>query len=164
MSFNTHLKNKLYIKGSFLPSASLYKRNINTLYSIHNIPQYLNFDLTATQMWRNKVADIATKHKDVTFAIADDDQMGQDFKDFGFDDSGEEINIGCFDKNNRKYPMEAMEEWDSDEIEEYLAKFSKGRISVFLHYQGWIPLRTVSILAWFSGCVRYNAPTTIHTK
>ena len=48
-------------------------------------------------------------------------------QEFGFDDSGEEMNIGIIDDKNRKYPMEPMEEFDSDDIRGFLKKYASGQ-------------------------------------
>ena len=86
---------------------------------------------SATQLWRKKVADIAKDYKDIKFAIADDDEyMASAMKDFGLDDTGEEFNIGCY-KDGKKYGMEPMEEYDGDEIREFLKKLQKGMITVY---------------------------------
>ena len=70
----------------------------------------------ATQLWRNKIAAIANDNRQLRFAIADEDKNNQLWKDFGFLESGEEINVGILEEKDRKYPMEPMEEFDSDEI------------------------------------------------
>lgn len=84
------------------------------------------FLFTATQLWRNKVAKIANNHKEVKFAIADEDEHSHLLAEFGLDDSGEEINIACYGPDGKKYPMEPMEEWEDDEVEEYITKMKKG--------------------------------------
>ena len=91
------------------------------------------FDIfSATQLWRGKVADIAKDYRGVlTFAVADEDKMSDVFKEFGFDDSSEEINIGIIDKNEKKYPMEPMEEFDSDLVREFLDRFVKGKLHIW---------------------------------
>lgn len=89
---------------------------------------------TATQLWRNKVAKIANNHKEVKFAIADEDEHSHLLAEFGLDDSGEEINIACYGPDGKKYPMEPMEEWEDDEVEEYITKMKKGRVSVCACY------------------------------
>jgi len=89
----------------------------------------------ATQLWRNKIAAIANKHPELTFAIADDVKMATDFSSFGFDDSGEEMNVGIYDDKNRKYAMEEMEEFDVDQIEEFLKKYNKGSLKPKLKSQ-----------------------------
>ena len=49
------------------------------------------------------------------------------FKEFGLDDSGEEMNIGILDSKEKKYPLEDFGSWDEDEIKEFLTKFNKGK-------------------------------------
>ena len=80
----------------------------------------------ATQLWRNKAAKIANNHKEVKFAIADEDEHSHLLAEFGLDDSGEEINIACYGPDGKKFPMEPMEEWDSEDIEEFITKMKKG--------------------------------------
>lgn len=86
-------------------------------------------------MWRQKVIDIAKDYPDVTFAIADEDDMSDLFKGFGFEESGEEINIGILGEKDAKYPMPPMEEFDSDEIREFVDNFKNGKSDSFLLVQ-----------------------------
>ena len=77
-------------------------------------------------MWRLKLAAIANQNKDLSFAIADEDDMGDLFKRFGFDESGEEINIGILADKDARYPMPPMDEFDADEIVEFLNNYKNG--------------------------------------
>ncbi|KAH3795949.1 probable protein disulfide-isomerase A4 [Dreissena polymorpha] len=82
----------------------------------------------ATQLWRHKVAAVAKDNRDVKFAIAnEEDYMTGLMKEMGLADSGEEFNIGCF-KDFRKYRMEPMDEFDADEINNFLKKLRKGKL------------------------------------
>jgi len=80
----------------------------------------------ATQAWRHKFAKIAKDHPTMTFAVADEEENSDLFREFGFDDSSEEINVGILGPKERKYPMEPMEEFESDEVEKFLRRFMKG--------------------------------------
>lgn len=82
----------------------------------------------ATQFWRQKVLEVANDHRDITFAIASEQDFENELKDFGLDDSGEEINVGCFDDKNRKYRMEPDEEFDEDSLREFVENFKKGKM------------------------------------
>ena len=62
----------------------------------------------------------------MTFAIVDEDDFPAKMRSFGFEDSGEEMNIGIVDDKGKTYPMEETEEFDSDDIREFISKFSKG--------------------------------------
>lgn len=77
------------------------------------------------------MAKIAKNYDNITFAIADEENYKSMIDDFGLGDSPEEINIGCFGIDGLKYPMEPMEEFDSEDIEEFLNKLQKGNELVF---------------------------------
>jgi len=95
-----------------------------------------NFDhREATQMWRKKIAAIAKKYPDITFAIADDDSNAKLMDEFGLGETGEDMNLGIIGKNGKKYGMDSMEEFDSDEIEEFLNKFKKGKLQAHIKSQ-----------------------------
>ncbi|XP_064647427.1 protein disulfide-isomerase A4-like isoform X2 [Lineus longissimus] len=96
-----------------------------------------SFDhIKATQLWRLKIAEIAKDFRDITFAVADEDGMSTMFRDFKFDDSGEDMNIGCFDEKEKKYPMAPMEDgFDSSEIRAFLKKFKDGELKPMIKSQ-----------------------------
>ena len=81
---------------------------------------------SATQAWRRKFAKIASAFPDRTFAIADEEENSDLLKEFSFDESSEEINIGIIDGKERKYAMKPMEEYEADEVVSFLNKFKKG--------------------------------------
>ena len=62
----------------------------------------------------------------MSFAVADDDENSDLFYQFGFDESSEEVNVGILGPDNLKYPMEPMDEFESDEVENFLKSFMKG--------------------------------------
>lgn len=75
---------------------------------------------------------MAKDFKDITFAIADEDEYHEHMKDLGLDDSGEEINIGCFDDKNRKYKMEPDDEFNEDSFKEFVEEFKAGKLFMSL--------------------------------
>jgi len=62
----------------------------------------------------------------MSFAVADEEENSDLFHEFGFDDSSEEVNVGILGLKDRKYPMDPMEEYESDEVERFLKTFMKG--------------------------------------
>lgn len=58
--------------------------------------------------------------------VADDDANKEIFNEFGFDDSGEEVNVGIISKDGRKFPMKPMEEFDVKEVLNFIIKFNQG--------------------------------------
>lgn len=87
---------------------------------------------SATQFWRKKVLEVANDHRDVTFAIADEQSFMEELKDFALDDSGEEVNVGCFDDKDKKYRMDPDEEFDEDSLRDFVENFKEGENSSFL--------------------------------
>ena len=82
---------------------------------------------------------MANDHRDITFAIANEQDFTEQLKELGLDDSGEEINVGCFDDKNRKYKMEPDEEFSEDTLGEFVENFKEGKILL-----QWYPLCAVS--------------------
>lgn len=108
-------------KTSGLPFESCFRCAINIL-----IRKPVFFS-SATQFWRKKVLEVANDHRDVTFAIADEQSFMEELKDFALDDSGEEVNVGCFDDKDKKYRMDPDEEFDEDSLREFVENFKEGK-------------------------------------
>lgn len=88
---------------------------------------FLYWNHSATQFWRHKIADIASKYPDITFAIADDEEHHNLLQQFGLEESGEELNIGLFGADGRKYAMEPMDEFSSDAVIDFLNSYRVGK-------------------------------------
>lgn len=82
----------------------------------------------ATQAWRKKFADVAKQFPSLTFAVADEDQNRDLVKEFGFDESSEEINVGLIDEKDKKYAMKPQEEYESDDVVSFLKDYLKGNL------------------------------------
>lgn len=80
----------------------------------------------ATQFWRQKVLNIANKHTDITFAIADESYHL--FEAMGFGETGEDVNVGCLKNKEVKYPMNMEDGFDEDTFSEFIAQFKKGKV------------------------------------
>ena len=81
---------------------------------------------SATQFWRQKVLEVAKDHRDVTFAIANEQNFPEELKALALDDSGEEINVGCFDESEKRYRMDPEEEFSEDSLREFVENFKEG--------------------------------------
>ncbi|XP_029641000.1 protein disulfide-isomerase A4 isoform X1 [Octopus sinensis] len=88
----------------------------------------------ATQIWRKKIAKIARNYKSITFAVANEDDHSNLMKDFGFEDSGEDMNIGIMTEEKR-YTMEPMDEFESSHIESFLDDFVSGNLKPHIKSQ-----------------------------
>ncbi|KAK2142671.1 hypothetical protein LSH36_924g00042 [Paralvinella palmiformis] len=84
----------------------------------------------ATQKIRLRAVNVAKDYKDdFTFIIADEKENSAYFRDFGFDDSSEDLNIGILSPQDRKYPMEPMEDgYDEELIREFLDNYKNGKL------------------------------------
>jgi len=82
----------------------------------------------ATQMVRSKVLDVAQGNLDMTFAIANEDDFGPELKRVGLEDSPEDINVVIYDEDEKRYPMEPSEEFDSDVLSEFVSEFKAGNV------------------------------------
>ena len=69
--------------------------------------------------------DFVKKGENVIFAVADEDQNKELVKKFNLHDSGEEVNIGCIGADKLFYPMEEFDEWDHDEISDFVKSVLK---------------------------------------
>lgn len=85
----------------------------------------------ATQFWRKKIATVANKYRDITFAVADEEENAQMLESAGLGDSGEELNVLLLGDGDEKFPMEPMEEYDIDDFKEFLDKYKKGKLKAF---------------------------------
>ncbi|XP_022309872.2 protein disulfide-isomerase A4-like [Crassostrea virginica] len=131
-----------FVRKRELPLVGQYKANNIKVYQKYRPLCFIFYTVDwsfdhreATQLWRNKAAKIANNHKEVKFAIADEDEHSHLLAEFGLDDSGEEINIACYGPDGKKFPMEPMEEWDSEDIEEFITKMKKGKLTPHLKSQ-----------------------------
>ena len=79
-----------------------------------------------TQYWRNKVVEVANDYPDFTFAIADEDEYSNRLKDFGLEDSGEDVNVALLDEKDRKYKMD--DEFNEDSLREFLDAYKNGEL------------------------------------
>ncbi|KAB7507028.1 Protein disulfide-isomerase A4, partial [Armadillidium nasatum] len=100
-------------------------------YDVNFTHQYVK----ATQIVRKKIVPVANKFKDLTFAISNEEEFEDELKNFGLDDSGEDINVGIFGEGNLRYRMEPEEDFESDDLEEFVSKFVKGKLKPHLKSQ-----------------------------
>ncbi|CAF1285814.1 unnamed protein product [Rotaria sordida] len=89
-----------------------------------------------TQYWRNKVLKVANNYKNKrTFAIADEEKLSSLLKEFGLEESGEDVNTVCYDLQGLKYRMEDNDEFTSETFEEFVNQLDKGKIKPYFKSQ-----------------------------
>ena len=70
------------------------------------------------------MVEVAHDYRDFTFAIADEEEYSNRLKDFGLDDSGEDVNVALLDEKDRKYKMD--DEFSEDSLREFLDAYKNG--------------------------------------
>ncbi|XP_033097687.1 protein disulfide-isomerase A4-like [Anneissia japonica] len=89
----------------------------------------------ATEIWRKKILEVAKDYKDLTFAIADEEEFKDQLKELELDDSGEEISIGIWGDNKKKYRMDPEEDFDEEELKEFIDAWKKGKVDPVIKSQ-----------------------------
>ncbi|XP_065053857.1 protein disulfide-isomerase A4-like [Rhopilema esculentum] len=93
----------------------------------------VNFDhdyASMTQYWRNKVVEVAHSYPDIQFAVADEESYAEKLKELGLAESGEDVNVGFFDKKGLKYAMD--DEFSEDDLKEFIDSCLKGDVKPIL--------------------------------
>ena len=85
----------------------------------------LFFNFPVTQYWRNKVVEVAHSYPDIQFAVADEESYAEKLKELGLAESGEDVNVGLFDKKGLKYAMD--DEFSEDSLQEFIDSCLKGK-------------------------------------
>ena len=91
-----------------------------------------------TQFWREKVSRVAKEFPDVLFAVADEESFEAKIKELGLSDSGEDVNVGLYDDQNRKYAL-VDEEFSEDSLTEFVESWKKGKLKPILKSQPAVP-------------------------
>ncbi|CAH1237887.1 PDIA4 [Branchiostoma lanceolatum] len=89
---------------------------------------------TATQFWRQKVLEVAKDHKNMTFVITNEVQQRGKLRELELDNSGEEVNVGIYDKSGKKYRMEP-DEFSEDVLRDFVEAFKSGELKPVIKSQ-----------------------------
>ena len=93
----------------------------------------------ATEIWRQKIIEVAKnkENQDVQFAIAAEDSFKDDLKLLQLDDSGEELNVGLWDADGKRYRMEPEEDFDSEVLQEFLDAWKNSKLCLYVLWMKW---------------------------
>ena len=78
------------------------------------------------------MVEVANDYRDFTFAIADEEDYSNRLKDFGLEDSGEDINVALLDEKDRKYNMD--DEFSEDSLRDFLDAYKNGKCLYYYYY------------------------------
>jgi len=91
-----------------------------------------------TQFWREKVLRVAREFPDITFAVANEESFEDKLKEFGLHESGEDVNVGLYDEQDRKFAL-IDEEFSEDSLTEFIETWKKGKLKPILKSQPVVP-------------------------
>ncbi len=115
-----------------------------------------------TQYWRNKILKVANTYKTkYTFAIADEEKQSALLKEFGLEESDEDVNVGCYDSKGLKYRMEDDDEFTSESFEDFINRLDKGKIQPYFKSQ---PIPKQSIVNGIQTIVGKNFDKIVKDK
>ena len=78
------------------------------------------------------MVEVANDYRDFTFAIADEEDYSNRLKDFGLEDSGEDVNVALLDEKDRKYKMD--DEFSEDSLRDFLDAYKNGKCLYYYYY------------------------------
>ncbi|GAB6026333.1 Protein O-glucosyltransferase 2 [Chamberlinius hualienensis] len=131
-----------FIRGNMMPLVGhRTKRNVNTLYSkkpLVVVYYDVNFSVAyrkATQMIRSEVLEVAKSYPDIVFCVSTEEEFQDELKNFGLDDSGEDVNVGFYSKDNLRYPMEPQDGFNSKKLKKFVDSVLAGSIKPYFKSQ-----------------------------
>lgn len=86
-----------------------------------------------TQFIRKKVLEVAKNFvgSNLKFAIANEEEFEDEIKALGFEDSGEDVNVGCFTEK-QKFRMKSVEEFETEDLAEFIEDLRTGKVRPYM--------------------------------
>lgn len=78
-----------------------------------------------TQYWREKVLRVAREYPDIQFAVANEESFEEKLKQLGLHESGEDVNVGLYDEQDRKFAL-VDEEFSEESLTEFIDSWKAG--------------------------------------
>ncbi|XP_002732815.1 protein disulfide-isomerase A4-like [Saccoglossus kowalevskii] len=89
----------------------------------------------ATQIWRDKIVEVAKDFPSLTFAIANEEDFEKELQELELADSGAEMNAGIFAEDGTKYKMKADDDEFDEEFREFVENFVAGKLKPVIKSQ-----------------------------
>jgi len=87
-----------------------------------------------TQYWREKVLRVAREYPDIQFAVANEESFEEKLKQLGLHESGEDVNVGLYDEQDRKFAL-VDEEFSEESLTEFIDSWKAGKLKPILKSQ-----------------------------
>jgi protein disulfide-isomerase A4 len=86
--------------------------------------------LVATQFVREKVLGVAKEFvgSNLKFAVCNEDEFEDEIKSLGFEDSGEDVNVGCWTEK-QKFRMNSPSEFETEDLKAFIEELRTGKVS-----------------------------------
>lgn len=86
-----------------------------------------------TQYIRNKVVQVAKNFvgSNLKFAISNEEEYETEIKSLGFEDSGADVNIGCFSEK-QKFRMKVTDEFEAEDLAEFIDDLRVGKVRPYM--------------------------------
>merc|ERR1712018_517565 len=86
-----------------------------------------------TQYIRNKVVLVARNFvgSNLKFAISNEEEYAEEIKALGFEDSGADVNIGCFSEK-QKFRMKVTDEFEAEDLAEFIEDLRLGKMMPYM--------------------------------
>ena len=116
-------------------------RNKRNLFKYHERPLIVlyydvNYDhqfTKDTQYIRNKIVQVSKAFigSNLKFAISNEEEFAEEIKALGFEDSGADVNVGCFSEK-QKFRMKVTDEFESEDLAEFIEGLRLGKIMPYM--------------------------------
>merc|ERR1719330_2144567 len=128
-----------FVKKSSIPMVgqrtkkNLFKYTEKPLVVIYYDVNYAHSYIKDTQFVRNKIVEIAKHFKDsnLRFAISNEDEFEEEIKSLGLEDSGSDVNVGCYTEK-QKFRMEPTDDFESTDLAMFLEGLRTGKIKPYM--------------------------------
>lgn len=86
-----------------------------------------------TQFIRKKVLEVAKNFvgSNLRFAISNEEEFEDEIKSLGFEDSGEDVNVGCFTEK-QKFRMPPVSEFEAEDLAQFIEDLRSGKVRPYM--------------------------------
>merc|ERR1712117_482527 len=86
-----------------------------------------------TQYIRNKIVEVAKKFvgSNLKFAISNEEEYEEEIKKLGFEDSGADVNVGCYSEK-QKFRMKVTDEFEDEDLAEFIEELRTGKVAPYM--------------------------------
>ena len=87
------------------------------------------------EFWKQKLVPVASKYRDMTFCLANEQDVKEELEALQLNDKGDNIFIGLWVSRTERYTLRFDDEFSSEELIEFLDDFKAGKLKPVLRSQ-----------------------------